>query len=133
MAELQREFSTLNAEMKELDREAERAAAREKYKDYLFKVGTYGYKLEDEDKIVDLTDEDRETAQPGVGSGLVYTGVDEDNFGYVLLRDKSEYSRVVKMFKLLDAASHVLNDKVKDKAPYLKILLGETEGEQCAI
>jgi len=126
MAELQKEFSALNAEKKEIDVAEENAAAREKYKDYLFKIGTYGYKLLEEDKIEDITDADRETAQPGVASGLVYTGVSHnDGFGYVLLKDKAEYARVGRMFKLLDAASNVLDEKVKDKEKHLKILLGE--------
>ena len=127
MAELQKEFSSLNAEIKEIDEAATKAATKEKYKDYLYKVGTYGYVLFAEEKIEDITDEDRETAQPGLASGLIYTGVNShDGFGYVLLKDKAEYGRVVRMFTLLDAAKHVLDEKVKDKEKYLKVLLGET-------
>ena len=128
IGELHKEFAGLNAEMKEIDENEKRAVARDKYKDFLYKVGTYGYKLLEEDKIEDVTDEDRETAQAGLASGLVYTGVNShDGFGYVLLKEKTEYNRVVRMFKLLAAASNVLDEKVKDKEKYLRILLGETD------
>jgi hypothetical protein len=125
MAELQREFSSLNAEIKEIEAEEKASAARERYKEYLFKVGTYGYKIEPEDKIVDAEDSDREIASRG-RSGLIYSGFDgHSEFGYIMLKDRSDYARVVKICRIVNAVEHLADDKVKDKEPYIKILLGE--------
>jgi flavodoxin len=127
MAEVQKEFSALTAEMKELDVSDKRVANLEKFKDYLYKVGTFGHTLEVAEKIKDVTNEDRETAHVGM-SGLAYTGYKSHSqeFDYILLRTKEEYARTQNILTKLEAAQHVADDKVKDKEKWLKILLGET-------
>jgi len=125
MAELQKEFSTLNGEMKDIEHEAKQAFNRDKYKDYLFKIGTYGYVVDPEEKIQDATDEDREIADAG-RSGLVYSGFQSSQgYGYIMMKDKTEYSRVVRICQIIDAVEHLADEKVKDKEPYLKVILGE--------
>src|ERR1700677_1957792 len=101
MAELQKEFSALNDEMKSMEHEDKAVRAREKYKDYKFKVGTYGYKVEPEEKVQEATDEDRENAGTGK-SGLVYTGFESD-YGFIMMKERSEYSRVTRVCQIIDA------------------------------
>jgi len=129
MAELQKEFVSLNAEMKEIEEGEKRAASREKYQAYLYKVGTYGYVLDPEEKILDATDKDREEVELGL-SGLAYTGFENKarTFGYVMLKDKTDHARVKKIFEMLDAVEHLKDEKVKDKEKHLKVLLGESNG-----
>ena len=125
MAELQKEFSSLNEEMKDIEHEAKQAFNREKYKDYAFKVGTYGYKVEPVEKIADATDEDREVAGAG-RSGLVYTGFEGNReYGYIMMKDKAEYPRIVRICQIIDAVEHLADEKVKDKEPHIKVILGE--------
>ena len=126
MAEVQREFAALGAEMKELDSVDKKAASRDRYKEYLFKIGTYGHTLEDAEKIQDLTDADREEAHVGL-SGLAYTGFEgkSQHFAYVMMKTKEEYSRVQNILIKLEAVEFLKDEKVKDKEKYLKILLGE--------
>jgi hypothetical protein len=125
MAELQKEFSGLNDELKDMEREEKAVAAREKYKDYAFKVGTYGYKVEPAEKIEDANDEDREGAGAG-RSGLVYTGFEGNReFGYIMMKDKADYSRIVRICQIIDAVEHLADEKVKDKEPHIKVILGE--------
>jgi hypothetical protein len=125
MAEIQKEFSSLNAEMKEIDSIEKRAICGERYKEYLFKIGTYGYGVEPEEKIEDATEDDRETAGCGA-SGLVYTQFSNNSdFGFLLLKSKEDYPRVKKVLILLDAVNHLKDEKEKDKDKYIKILLGE--------
>jgi hypothetical protein len=125
MAELQKEFSSLNEEMEGIKKEEKAIATREKYKDYLFKVGVHSYKVEPEEGIQEATDSDREVANMGK-SGMVYTGFGgHSDFGYVMMKDRSEYSRVVRVMAIIDAVEHLASDAVKDKEPYIKIILGE--------
>lgn len=123
MAELQREFSTLNAEVKEIDQAEEFARNRERYKDYKFKVGIYGYKVEPPEKIVEATDEDREDASTGK-SGLVYSGYERD-FGFIMLKEREDHPRLKRVCEILEAVTYLASDQVKDKEPYIKIILGE--------
>jgi hypothetical protein len=125
MNELQKEFVGLSAEMKEIEAEEKAVRAREKYKDFKFKVGTYGYKIEQEEKIVEASDEDRENAGRGK-SGLVYTGFDgHSSFGYVMLKERSDYARTARVCEIIDAVENLADEKVKDKEPFLKVILGE--------
>jgi hypothetical protein len=127
MAELQREFSTLTEELEGIKTQEKTAATLEKYKDYKFKVGTFGYKVEPEEKIEDATDADRETATRGK-SGLVYSGFyAHSDHGYILMKEKSEYPRAIKVCRIIDAVEKLADDKVQDKEPYIKIVLGETD------
>jgi len=127
MAEVQKEFSALSAEIKEIEAGEKRDANRAKFQEYLFKVGTYGHALEEEEKIKDLTDEDREGGHVGM-SGLAYTGFEgrSQSFGYVMLRTKEEYNRTKTILIKLEAAAALADEKTKDKEKHLKILLGET-------
>jgi len=127
MAEVQKEFSALNGELKEIESTEKRAANKGKYQDYKFKVGTYGYAIEGEEKIQEATDEDREAAGAGK-SGLVYTGfVSSSDFGYVLLREKTDYARTARVLEIIDAVHHLADDKERDKEKYIKIVLGESD------
>lgn len=126
MAELQKEFSALNVEKKEIEASEERAAAREKYKNYLYMIGMNAYKLSEEEKVKEITDEDREGARDGL-SGLVYTGVDHhDGSCYVMMKDKVEYNRVQNILTKIEAVENLKDDKVTDKEKWLKVLLGES-------
>ena len=127
MAEVQKEFSALDAELKEIARAEKREVNKEKFKEYLYKVGTYGYTLETEDKIAEINDDDRETAHVGP-SGLAYTDFEgrSQTFRFVMLKSKEEYSRVGRILTLLEAASALANENTKDKEKHLKVLLGET-------
>jgi hypothetical protein len=129
MAEVQKEFSALSAEMKEIEATEKREANKAKFAEYLFKVGTYGHALDEEEKITDLTDEDREGGHMGM-SGLAYTGFEgrSQSFGYVMLKTKEEYKRVKKILTLLDAAQALATEGTKDKEKHLKVLLGEVDG-----
>lgn len=130
MQELQKEFSELSAEMKEIESIEKRAVNAHKYKDYLFKVGTYGSKLEAEEKIVEASEEDRETAQTGK-SGLVYTGFSHaSDYGYVLLKAKEEYKRAARVTAIVEAVNNLASDNIKDKEPHIKVILGEAVEEQ---
>lgn len=125
MAELQREFSTLNSEMKDIEHEEKTAAARNTYKDYKFKIGTHGYKVDAEEKIEEATDGDREVAGAGK-SGLVYTGFDRhSSFGYVMLKERQDYARAARVCEIINAVENLASDEVKDKEPHIKIILGE--------
>jgi hypothetical protein len=128
MNEIQKEFSSLSAEVKEMDNREKKAINKEKYKDYLYKVGTYGHTLEDAEKISEITDEDRETAHVGL-SGLVYTDYEgkSQTFRFVMMKSKEEYARVTNVLLKLSAVQHLSDDNVKDKEKYIKILLGETD------
>jgi len=128
MAELQKEFSALGAEIKEIEAAEKKALNSEKYKEYLYLVGTYGYTLEPEDKIKDATDDDRATAHVGL-SGLVYTDFEgkSQSFRYVLLKRKEDYARTANVLSKLEAVAFLSDEKVKDKEKYIKILLGETD------
>ena len=126
MAELQREFSTLNTEIKDIEHEEKTYAARERYKDYKFKVSTHAYVVDPAEKITEATDADREDASAGK-SGLVYTGFDyHSSFGYIMLKEREDYARAARVCAIIDAVEHLVDEKVKDKEPYLKIILGET-------
>ena len=126
MAELQREFSSLNDEIKEMETEDKATRAREKFKDYKFKVGTYGYVVDPEDKVLEADDSDRENAATGK-SGLIYSGFSHSsNYGYILLKERSDYARAVRITQIIDAVEHIGDEKVKDKEPYIKIVLGVT-------
>ena len=131
MAEVQKEFAALNAEMKEIDLADKKMASRDKYKEYLFKVGTYGYTLDPPEKIQETTEDDRDTGHHGA-SGLMYTGYEgrSQAFGYVMMKSKEEYPRVQRILALLEAAAALSDDKVHDKEKYIKILLGETDGQE---
>ncbi|CAM6003856.1 unnamed protein product [Sphagnum balticum] len=130
MAEVQKEFSALSAEIKEIEASEKRTANKAKYQDYKFLVGTYGYTLEPEDKIREVTDEDRETAHVGL-SGLVYTDFEgkSQTFRYVMMKRKEDYARVATVLQKLEAVAHLSDDKVKDKEKWIKILLGEVNEE----
>jgi hypothetical protein len=129
MAELQQEFATLNNEKKTIEIEEQAVAARAKYADYKFKVGLYGYKLYEESEIKEVSDSDREDAKIG-SSGLAYSGADsKDGFCYILLKNREDHSRVKRVLVLLEAAHQLANEKERDKEKYIKILLGETNGE----
>ena len=127
MAEVQKEFSALSAEMKEIELAEKRTANSEKFKDYLYMVGTYGHTLDPEEKIREVSDEDRQTAHMGL-SGLAYTGFEgrSQTFGYVMLKSKEEYSRVKRILILLEASAALADENTKDKEKHLKVLLGET-------
>ena len=127
-AELQKEFSTLNAELKDIEFSEKIAANKAKYQDYKYMVGTYGYTLEEEDKIKEITDEDRETAHIGL-SGLVYADFEgkSQSFRYVLLKEKADYARTALVLTKLEAVAHLSDDKVRDKEKWIKVLLGETD------
>jgi hypothetical protein len=123
MAELQREFSSLNTELKEMETLEKAAIARERYKEYQFKVGIYGYKLDPAEKLVEVTEEDREQAFKGK-SGLIYTNYDRD-FGFVMLKSREEHARVARVCEILSAVEALANDDVRDKEPHIKVILGE--------
>ena len=82
-------------------------------------------KLYGEEEIKEVTDEDREDG--GVGSsGLVYTGSGHtDGFCYLMMKDKAEHPRLLKVLVILDAVAHLKDEKEKDREKYIKILLGE--------
>jgi hypothetical protein len=125
MAEIQKEFSALNEEIKAIEHEAQHAANREKYKEYQFKIGTYGYQIDAEEKIEEVTDEDREHAGRGK-SGLVYTGFsNSSDYGFIMMKEKSDYARTARICAIIDAVEHLADEKIKDKEPYLKVILGE--------
>jgi hypothetical protein len=125
MQTLQKEFSELNAEKKEIEDIERRAIRSERYKDFLFKVGVNGYSLEDAEKIGDVTDEDRETAELG-NSGVLHTPpVRGSEFYYVLMKDKSEHTRLKTLLLRLNAAERILSKDEKDKKKHISVLLGE--------
>lgn len=126
MQQLQREWAELNGELKAIQKDEELAATLEYYKDYKFKVGTHGYKIDGEDKIQEATDDDRRISGRGK-SGLVYSGFDShSDFGWIMLKEKSDYPRTARVAQIIDAVEKLADDKIKDKEPYIKIVLGET-------
>jgi hypothetical protein len=130
MQVLQKEWAGLNEQLKVIQKQEELDATLERYKDYKYKVGTYGYKVSGEEKIEEATDGDREVAGRGK-SGLVYTGFDKhSDFGWILMKDKSEYARIARVCQIIDAVEHLADDKVQDKEPYIKIVLGETQNAE---
>jgi hypothetical protein len=94
-------------------------------------IGTYGYTLEEEEKITEVTDDDRETAHIGL-SGLVYADYEgkSQSFRYVMMKEKSDYARTASVLTKLYAVAQLSDDKVKDKEKYIKILLGEAVDEK---
>ena len=131
MAEVQKEFSALNAELKDMESSEKKALNKEKYKEYKYMVGTYGYTLDPEDKVTEVTDEDRESAHIGL-SGLVYADFEgkSQTFRYVMMKQKEDYARTANVLSKLDAVAHLSDDKVKDKEKYIKILLGELDANE---
>lgn len=132
MQVLQREWAGLNEELKAMVKQEELDATLERYKDYKFKVGTYGYKVTAEEKIEEATDGDREVAGRGK-SGLVYTGFGgSSDFGWILMKEKADYPRIARVCLIIDAVEKLADDKVQDKEPYIKIVLGETKNAEPA-
>ena len=131
MAEIQKEFSALSAEIKEIEAAEKHALNKEKYKDYKYMIGTYGSTLEDAEKIQEVTDEDRETAHVGL-SGLVYAEYEgkSQSFRYVMMEQKEDYHRVARVLEIIDAVSHLADDKERDKKKYIKIIMGEKTDEK---
>ena len=130
MAEVQKKFSALSAELKEIEAVEKNEANILKFKDYQFKIGTYGHTLEAAEKIQEITDKDREDGHVGL-SGLAYTGYEGTNqhFGYVMLKSKEEYTRTSIILRKLEAAAALTDAKTKDKEKHLKILLGEEDAD----
>lgn len=127
MQELQKEFSELNAEKKEIEDIEKRARLGERNKEFNFKIGIHGYELETEDKISDANDEDREEASTG-STGITYTPpVKNSNYYYILMKSKEEYSRLNLLFKRLNAAKGILDKDEQDKEKHVKALLGESD------
>ena len=128
MAEVQKEFSALSAELKDLEASEKEEANIVKFKDYLFKIGTYGHTLEDEDKVQEINDDDRATGRLGP-SGLAYTGYEgkSQHFGYVMLKAKEDYARTKRILSILEAAQALGNEKtpVTDREKHIKNILGE--------
>lgn len=124
MVELQKEFSELNAEKKEIDEIEKSAQLCERYKDYHFKVFVTG-RLTDDPKWEEITDGDREIATTGQKLGLIYSG----NFNegaWLLFKTKEEYPRIKSLIDRL-YAFEALNDKnCTDREAQVKIVLGET-------
>jgi hypothetical protein len=80
--------------------------------------------------VVEATDEDREDANTGK-TGLVYTGFDaHSDFGYIMLKERSHYSRTARVCVIIEAVEMLGNDKVKDKERYIKVVLGEAVSSQ---
>lgn len=127
MAELAKEHQKLNAELKDMDEVERREKSHELFKDYLHKIGAYGYSLYKEDEISEVTNDDRERAAKG-NSGLTYCDVDHsDGLCYVMMKSKDEYPRIKMLFDRLNAAQRVTDKNEKDKEKYVKVLLGETD------
>lgn len=124
MNALQKEFSELNAELKEIDAIEKSAQLCERYKDYLFKTFVSG-RLGDDPKWEDVTDGDREIATPGQKLGLVYSG----NFNegaWLLFKSKEEYPRVRQLVDRLYAFEALADKDCRDRDTQIKIILGET-------
>ena len=127
MQELQKEFAELNAEKKEIEDIEKRARLGERNKEFLFKIGSHGYELETEDKVIEADDEDREIATTG-SAGITYTPpIKNSDYYYVLLKSKEEYTKLNVLFQRLDAARHVFDKDEQDKKKYVSILLGEND------
>jgi hypothetical protein len=123
MQELQKEFSELNAEKKEIDAIETSAKLIERYKDYMFKVMVYG-KLDAEPKWEDVTDADREVATTGQKLGLIYSG-DFKEGAWLLLKTKEEYPRVKALIDRLYAFEALSDKNCTDRETQIKIVLGE--------
>ena len=124
MAELQQQFSKLNVELKDIEEVDRRAASHAKYAEYKFKIGMYGSKLYDEEQIQEVSNLDREEATIG-SSGFVYTNSEtKDGYCCLMMKDKSEYSRIKLLIERLEAAN-MIGKNDKDKEKYIKIILGE--------
>lgn len=133
MAELQREYSELNGELKELVSAEERGSKLERFKDYKFKVGAVGYSLYEEDKIEDLTDDDKALAEVGQKTGIPFIDAQSNQgFFYAMLKDREEHKRVKLLFARLEAFDRLtggdkykerLDAKVRDEL--IKVILGE--------
>lgn len=130
MQVLQREWAGLNEQLKIMQKQEELDATLERYKDYKFKVGTYGYKVTAEDKVEEATDGDREIASRGK-SGLVYSGFEgHSDFGWIMMKEKTDYPRIARVCQIIDAVEKLADDKIQDKEPYIKIVLGETNNAE---
>jgi hypothetical protein len=123
MNELQKEFSELNLELKEIDSIEKSAQLCERYKGYLFKVFVTG-RLTDDPKWEDVTDADREVATEGQKLGLIYSG----NFNegaWLLFKNKEEYPRVRTLIDRLYAFEALSEKNCSDRESQIKIILGE--------
>jgi hypothetical protein len=131
MAELQKEFSTLNAEMKDMEAVEKKESNRLKFQEYAFKIGAFGHTIEDAEKIVEISDLDREDGHVGK-SGLAWTGFEgrSQTFGYVMLKSKEEYARTKRILGILEAVNALGDEKTPpaDKEKHIKTILGEAHG-----
>lgn len=123
MAELQREYSGLTAELKEIEELEKKAVLRERYKEYKHKVFVYS-SADKDPKFIDLTDEDREQISTSERTGIPFTGQFTEG-AYMVVRDEAEYMRNMKLFAILEAVKVLEEKKSSDKEKHIKIILSE--------
>ena len=125
LRDIQKEYSAVAGELKELDDAAKKASQVEKYKDYYFKVGCQG-RLQPIETISDLTDEYRLLGVDGQNTGLAYVDLGtQDGFCYVMLKSKEDYAYANTLLNRIHAVDAIKNKEEKDKALHIKVLMGE--------
>lgn len=131
MAQLQKRYSTLAAEVKELDIAHNREANRTRFSEYVYKIGVHGT-LYPQEQIRDVEPQDYDNVIIG-NSGLLYTQAEpikgqEQGFAFLMMKSLEEYPRYKLLFERLEAARIVKDKdaKIEDKEKAYKTLLGET-------
>jgi hypothetical protein len=129
LRDIQKEYSAINAELKELDDASRKANQLEKYKDFYFKVGCHG-RLQTPETITDLTDDHRLLGVDGQNTGLAYVDLGtQDGFCYVMLKSKEDYAYANTLLNRISAVDAIKNKDEKDKALHIKVLMGEATYE----
>jgi hypothetical protein len=132
MGELQKEYSTLAAELKQLDAAEKQGRNLEKFKDYTLKVFAYGYSVQEDAKLLEVTDDDRALGRLG-RTGIAFVEDPSDTSGlsssgyFIMLKSADELPRIKLLFERMNAAERIRDEKETETPKFVKVLLGETE------
>ena len=130
MAAIQKEYSALATELKEIEENEKQGANRERYKDYIHKVmvsGCYMAEMGTTPTLYPVTDEDRDEAHVSKNKLFVVTGTDSSapDTAYIMLKSDTELPRLQLLFLRLFAAERIRSSEEKEPEKFVKILLGE--------
>jgi len=125
MAEVQKEYSQLAAELKELEETEKKTVNVERFKEFQHKIMVKGTFMDKEPTVYPVQDEDRMSAYHG--RLFAVTGSNKDGSTFIMLKSLDELPRIQLMFSRLHAAERIHDKEEKDFDKYVKILLGEPE------
>lgn len=126
LRKLQEAYQAKAEELKALDAERKKGIQIERFKEYNYKIGLF-HRLEKEEKIQELTDEDRVLGKIGQSTGLAYVDLNtQDGYCYLMLKQKEDYARMNTLVNRMYAVKQ-LDDKSSKESneKHIKVILGE--------